>query len=91
MSDFHGTVSFDQIKMSQQKNIPKCLSNARHTKIGNYLILSSYLEELLNLKWKQLIPLSSASWSSKRDTFYVKWQSGTSNDEKISKNSKCAY
>ena len=32
------------------KNIPKCLSNVRHTKVGSYLILSSYLEELLNLK-----------------------------------------
>ena len=56
-SDFHGTVSFDPIKMYQQKNIPKCLSNVRHTKFGNYLILSSYLEELLNLNGKQLIPL----------------------------------
>ena len=43
-SDFHGTVSFDQIKMSQQKKIPNCLSNVRHTKDGNYLILSSYQE-----------------------------------------------
>ena len=49
-SDFHGTVSFDPIKMSQQKNLPKRLLNVRHTKVGNYLILSSYLEELLNLK-----------------------------------------
>ena len=48
-SDFHGTVSFDPIKMSQQ-NYTKCLTNVRHTKVGNYLILSSYLEELLNLK-----------------------------------------
>ena len=73
------------------KKIPKCLSNVWHTKVGKYLSLSSYLEELLNLKWKKLIPLSSASWSSKRDTFYVKWQPGTFNDEKTSKNSKCAY
>ena len=50
MSDFHGTVSFDLIKMSQQNNIPTCLSNVRHTTVGNYFILSSYLEELLNLK-----------------------------------------
>ena len=60
-SDFHGTVSFHPVKMSQQKNKPKCLSNVQHTKTGNYLISSSYLEELFNLKWKQLIPLSSAS------------------------------
>ena len=38
----------------RSKNIPKCLSNVRHTKIGNYLILSSYLEELLNLMLIQL-------------------------------------
>ena len=31
------------------KNETKCLSNVGHTKIGNYLILSSYHEELLNL------------------------------------------
>ena len=42
----------------------------------------SYLEEFFNLKWKQLIPQSSASLPPKRDTVYVKWQSGTSNDEK---------
>ena len=65
----------------------KCLTH----KNGNYLILSSYLEELFNLKWKQLIPLSSASWSSKRYTFYVKWQPGASNDEKTFKNLKYAY
>ena len=49
-SDFHGTGYFDPIKMSQQKIYQNCLSNVRHTKVGNYLILSSYLEELLNLK-----------------------------------------
>ena len=45
-SNFQGTVSFDPIKMSQKK---KCLSNVRHTKVGNHFILFSYLEELLNL------------------------------------------
>ena len=37
MSDFHGTVSFDPIKMSQQKKT-ECLSNVQHTKVGNYLM-----------------------------------------------------
>ena len=37
-SDFHGTVSFDTVKMAQQKIKPKCLSNVGHTKIGNYFI-----------------------------------------------------
>ena len=32
------------------KNKPKRLSNVRHTKVGIYLILFSYLEELLDLK-----------------------------------------
>ena len=41
-SNFHGTVSINPVKMSQQKKKPKCLSNVGHTKIGNYLILSSY-------------------------------------------------
>ena len=39
----------------------KCLSNVRHTKNGNYLILSSDLEELLNLMCTQLFPSSSES------------------------------
>ena len=30
----------------------------------------------------QLFPLSSGSLSSKHDTFYVKWQQETSDDEK---------
>ena len=47
-SDFHGTVSFDPIKMSQQTYTKMFIK--RPTKVGNYLILSSYLEELLNLK-----------------------------------------
>ena len=37
---------------------PKCQSNVRHTKNGNYLILSSDLEGLLNLMCTQLFPLS---------------------------------
>ena len=41
-SDFHGTVSFDRVKISQQ-NKTKMFTNARHTKIDNHLILSSYL------------------------------------------------
>ena len=32
------------------KKYTKCLSNVRHTKVGNYFIISYYLEELLNLK-----------------------------------------
>ena len=33
-----------------------------------------------------------SKFTSKRDTFYVKWQPGTSKDEKKkSKNPKCAY
>ena len=77
--------------MSQQKYKPKCLSNVGHTKIGNYLILSSYLEGLLDLMCTQLFPLSSESYSSKRETFYVKLQPGSSDDEKTSKNPKSAY
>ena len=45
----------------RNKNIPKCLSNVGHTKIGNYLILSSYHEGLLNLMCTQLFPFSSGS------------------------------
>ena len=72
-SDFHGTVSINPVKMSQQKMKPKCLSNVGHSKIGNYLILSSYHEGLLDLMCPQLFPLSPGSKASKRDTFYVKW------------------
>ena len=78
-SDFHGTVSINPVKVSQQK---KCLSNVGHTKIGNYLSLSSYHEGLLNLMCTQLFPLSLGSKLSKRDTFYVKWQPETSDDKK---------
>ena len=44
--------------------------------------LSSYLEGLLNLMCTQLFLISLGSPSTKRDTFYVKWQSETSYDEK---------
>ena len=60
-SDFHGTVSFDPVKGVVTKIKQKCLSNVRHTKNGNYLILSSDLEELLNLMCTQLFPSSSGS------------------------------
>ena len=30
-SNFHGTVSLDPVKMSQQKNKPNCLSNVTNT------------------------------------------------------------
>ena len=43
-SDFHGNVSFDPVKMSQQKQKRNVYQNS-----VNYLILSSYLEGLLNL------------------------------------------
>ena len=89
-SDFHGTVSFDLVKIFTTKIKPKCLSNVGHTKIGNCLILSSYLEGLLNLMCTQLFPLSLGSYSSKRDTFYVKLQPGSSDDENTSKNPKSA-
>ena len=72
-SDFHGTVSINPVKMSQQKMKPKCLSNVGHAKIGNYLILSSYHEGLLDLMCPKLFPLSPGRKASKRDTFYVKW------------------
>ena len=55
-SDFHGTVSFDPVKMTQQ-----CLSNVGHTIIGNCLILSSYLERLPNLMCTQLFSISPGS------------------------------
>ena len=90
-SDFHGTVSSDLIKMFTTKIKPKCLSNVGHTKIGNYLILSPNLKGLLNLMCTQLFPLSSGSYSSKRDTFYVKWQPGSSDDENTSKDPESAY
>ena len=45
MSDFHGTVSFDLVKMSQ----PKINQNGYQTPDTQTLV-SSYLEESLNLK-----------------------------------------
>ena len=57
---FHGTVSFDPDKMLQ-KIKRKYLSNVWHTKNCNYLVLSSDLEELLNLIFTQLFLLSSGS------------------------------
>ena len=67
-SDFHGAVSFDPVKMSliqlrcRSKKINENVYQMSDThKLVIYLILSSYLEELLNLKLKQLFPLSSAS------------------------------
>ena len=59
-------------------------------KNGNYLIVSSYLEELLNLMCTQLFPLSSGSQSFKCNTFNVKWQSEASDDGKTYKNPKSA-
>ena len=53
--------------------------------------ISSNLEELFNLKWKQLIPLSSASWSSKRDTFRSNGNQERPMKKKTSKNPKWAY
>ena len=89
--DFHGTVSFDPVTMLQQKLNQKCLLNVRHNKNGNYLILSSDLKELLNLMCTQLFPISSGSYSSKSDTFNVKWQPEESDDAKTSINSKSAF
>ena len=41
--------------------------------MGNYLVLSSYHEGLLDIMCPQLFPLSPGSKALKRDTFYVKW------------------
>ena len=68
-SDFHGIVSFDPIKMSQQKIGQNVYQTSDTQNLVIICFFSSYREELLNLKWKQLIPLSSASWSSKRGNF----------------------
>ena len=58
------------------KNKTKYLSNVGHTKL-----VTSCVEGLLNLMCTQLFPLPSGSKSLKRDTFYVKWQPETSDDE----------
>ena len=75
-SDFYGNISFDPVGQ---------------TKISNHFILSSYFQGLLNLMCTRLFPLSSGISSSKRDTFYFKWQPEMSDDEKTSKNPKFAY
>ena len=54
------------------KNETKIVIKRPTNKNGDYLILSSDLEGLLNLMCTQLFPLSPESLSSKRDTFYVK-------------------
>ena len=61
MSDFHGTVSINPVKDVAKKIKSKCFLNVRHTKIGNYLILSSYHEGLMNLMCTRLFRLSSGS------------------------------
>ena len=73
------------------KNKTKILIKRPIHKNGNYLILSSDLEGLLNLMCTQLFPISSGSLSSKHDTFYIKWQPEAFDDEKTSKNPKSAY
>ena len=70
------------------KHLTKHISNKYKF---NYLMLSSVREELLNLMCTQLFPLSSGSYSSKRDTFYVKWLPEASDDEKTSKNPKSSH
>ena len=45
----------------RNKNKTKMFIKRRTHKIGNYFILSSYLEELLNLIGTQLFPLSSGN------------------------------
>ena len=50
MSDFHGAVSFDPVEMSQQKINQNVYQTSDTHKLVIYLILSSYLEELLNLE-----------------------------------------
>ena len=41
---------FDPVKMSQQKVSQNIYQTSDTQKLGNYLIFSSYREELLNLK-----------------------------------------
>ena len=60
MSDFHGTVSLDPVKMLQQKQNQNFYQRPTHEKY-NYLILTSDLEGLFNLNCTQLFPLSSGS------------------------------
>ena len=42
-SDFHGTVSFDPVKIMQQKKLKMLIKRPTH-KNGNYFILSYYFE-----------------------------------------------
>ena len=70
-----------QVRCCNKNKTKMVIKRPTHKK-GNYLILSSCLEELLNLMCTQLFPLSSGSLSSKHDTFYVKWQPEASDDEK---------
>ena len=60
-SDFHGTVSFDPVKMSQQKLNQNVYQTSDTQKLVIILFSSSYLEELLNLMCTQLFPLSSGN------------------------------
>ena len=64
------------------KNKTKIFIKRLTHKNNKYLVFSSDLEELLNLMCTQLFPISSGSYSSKRDTFYVKLQTEASDDEK---------
>ena len=45
-SNFHGTVSFDPVKMSQQKISQNVYQRSDTQNLGNYLTFSSYREEL---------------------------------------------
>ena len=58
---FSGYCIFRSSKDVATKMKPKYLSNVGHTKNSNDLILSSDLDELLNLMCTQLFPLSSGS------------------------------
>ena len=49
-SDFHGTVSFNPVKMLQLKSNQNVYQTSDTQNNGKYLILSSDLKELLNLK-----------------------------------------
>ena len=59
--DFHGTVLFYPVKMSQQKINQNVYQTSDTQKMVIIVFLSSYLEELLNLMCTQLFPLSSGS------------------------------
>ena len=59
-SDFHGTVSFVQLRCCN-KNKNKLFIKRPTSKNGDKLILSSDREELLNLMCTQFFPLSLGS------------------------------